>query len=153
VKRLIWPHNIFFSDAVGEVAHLLSASPDRADVFGAFVEWIIGPSRPVNFCPYEWTWKQRMKAVHGTGSRRREDLTGIKHAVANKIRMMGQSLYIDNNPCVLIVPILKVDEVKSWNGESYDAIVLPGPWEPHTISEVCCGIGMIQLSASIATEQ
>jgi hypothetical protein len=43
------------------------------------------------------------------------------------ILLSGQAECYDRRPCVLIVPVLTLDEVKSWNGEGYQAIVMVGP--------------------------
>jgi hypothetical protein len=46
---------------------------------------------------------------------------GIKHFRSNQIRLADHRHYFDNIPCILIVPILDVESVKRWDGESYDA--------------------------------
>ena len=52
--------------------------------------------------------------------------TGLKQAVSNKIRLAGQYVYLDQKPCVLIVPVMTVQEMLDWKGGGYLAIVLPG---------------------------
>ena len=66
-------------------------------------------------------------------SQSRIALVGIKHFSTNRIRLVDQKTYFDDYPCVIIVPILSVEEVRSWNGGGYDAIVLAGDWEQENI--------------------
>ena len=37
---------------------------------------------------------------------------------------MNNQAYIDSKPSVMIIPILSFDEMRSWNGEGYDAICI-----------------------------
>jgi hypothetical protein len=51
---------------------------------------------------------------------------GIKHFPTNRIRFISQETYFDKFPCVIIVPIMTLEEVTSWRGGKYEAIVLAG---------------------------
>jgi hypothetical protein len=66
---------------------------------------------------------------------------GIKHFPTNRIRLVAQKEYFDNSPCIIIVPILSVDEVKNWKGEAYDALVLAGNWKTILAALVYRAIG------------
>jgi hypothetical protein len=72
----------------------------------------------------------------------RKPFSGIKHFPTNKIRMAGQSTYLDSNHCVLIIPILSVQEIKEWDGCGYDAIILAADISDHQkAAAVYKGIG------------
>jgi len=72
--------------------------------------------------------------------------------VPNKIRLACQYDLFDQEPCVLIIPILDLDEMKRWNGEGYNALVMCGsivdtsdpPRVVIEASSVCQRIGMIE---------
>lgn len=79
--------------------------------------------------------------------------------VSNKIRLNGKFEYLDQRPCVLIVPVLTLQEALEWKGEGYSAIVMPGDinsdiventenqsvsLEPMELLPVCEGIGMYE---------
>jgi len=69
------------------------------------------------------------KAIHGSKKSKkkiRTPSTGIKHLVANKIRLADQADYFDKNPCVLIAPVMTPQEMLDWNGGGYSAIVMAG---------------------------
>jgi hypothetical protein len=51
---------------------------------------------------------------------------------------------MDVSPCVVIVPIMNQEEMKNWNGEGYEAIVMAEEWEGKPIEFVCQGIGMVE---------
>ena len=75
-----------------------------------------------------------------TGKRKREMCTtrsegiplskasgvGIRHFLTNRIRIAHQQVYMDKWHCVFVIPVLTVEQVRKWNGSSYDAIVLAG---------------------------
>ena len=69
------------------------------------------------------------KAIHGSKKSKkkyRTPSTGIKHLVANKIRLADQADYFDKNPCVLIAPVMTPQEMLDWKGGGYSAIVMAG---------------------------
>ena len=100
------------------------------------------------------------KAIHGSKKSKkkiRTPSTGIKHLVANKIRLAGQAVYFDTNPCVLIAPVMTPQEMLDWKGGGYSAIVMAGgiskriekktrnltvKLEETPIADVCSCIGM-----------
>ena len=69
----------------------------------------------------------------GKASKSNIVLVGIKHFPANRIRLVDHQSYFDRFPCVIIVPIMSVEEARSWNGGAYDAIFLAGDWECDNI--------------------
>ena len=72
----------------------------------------------------------------------RREGTGIKHFTANKMKLNDQKTFMDNNPCVLIVPIRTVNQAKNWDGEGYDAIMVVDEWEGQEMRDICRCIGM-----------
>ena len=59
--------------------------------------------------------------IHGSKKKSRLRHTGIKHLVSNRIRLDNQARYLDNAPCILIVPVMSLEAMKNWNGDKYDA--------------------------------
>jgi len=49
---------------------------------------------------------------------------GVKHNRANMASFLGQKVYLDTWPSLLVVPIMTVDNVVSYQGGRYEAIVL-----------------------------
>jgi hypothetical protein len=85
----------------------------------------------------------------------REDFTaGIKHFVPNKIRLAGQKEYLDNNPCLLIVPVMDLDTMKGWNGGGYKAIVLAGTaGEKDSMADICATTRMLKVGPIAAPHE
>jgi hypothetical protein len=117
----IWPCTVFDPNSQEkEIAHLVPASVRHANSYWFVTDFLFG------FDP-DRSWKERRCLIHGSkpqknGAKRCEN-SGIKHLVPNKINLPGQK-YMDAHPCVVIVPILTVEQVKAWNGGPYDAIAL-----------------------------
>ena len=65
-----------------------------------------------------------------TGKQNRETsntgTVGIPYFLTNQIRIKDREFQLSMRHCLFIVPILTVEQVKKWNGSSYDAIVLAG---------------------------
>ncbi len=40
----------------------------------------------------------------------------------------GQGDMYDRKPCIMIVPVMTLDDVKGWSGAGYDALVMAGPY-------------------------
>jgi hypothetical protein len=119
--------NIFGERSTGaESAHLLPHAPSCANYWIPVVPWVLCTGT----IPLSWDFMQ--KCIHGTlkqaadGKRKKHSHVGIKHFPTNRIRLDGQKAYLDNNPCVIAVPILPLAKVRDWNGVAYQAIVLAG---------------------------
>jgi hypothetical protein len=52
--------------------------------------------------------------------------TGIMHSPPNMIRLWGQAVYFDEYPCVVIMPIMTLEQINAWKFGAYEAIVLAG---------------------------
>jgi hypothetical protein len=136
----IWPQDIFggaYREA--HIAHLVPASPDLAALYFDVAKCALGIKWREN------RWATLQKAIHGAkggANSKRIKYTGLKHFVSNKIRLFDQAEYLDRNPCLLIIPVMKLADVRGWNGEGYRALVLPGNYEGITAQSVCQGIRM-----------
>jgi hypothetical protein len=111
-------------------------------------EWILGLENV--------PWPVVKRAANGFREQPKGDRskgTGIKHFTANKLKLHDQETYIDNNPCVLIIPIRTLDQVKNWNGEGYEAVVAVGDWERHHIKYICRRVGLIELGDEATPEE
>jgi hypothetical protein len=117
-KDMLWPCSIFGTSKAGQVAHLLPTGPRDAITWWFIPEMLFGVPTISDPRTIEC-------AIHGAKPKdgHRVQHTGVKHFVTNKARIVGQYEFMDKNPCLLIIPILTVDQVKSWNGGAYDAIV------------------------------
>jgi hypothetical protein len=137
--RRIWPVDIFgIESPAAQIAHLVPASAKNASLYDDVAAWTL--ALPANTLP-----DVLQKAIHGsvpvTGNRILN--TGLKHSVCNKIRLGGQATFYDRHPCIMIVPVMTLDEVKDWNGGPYDALVMAGPDEDTRteIGSVCTAMG------------
>jgi hypothetical protein len=142
-------NNIFGGDsAQAEIAHLL---PHARDVATLYYDVAIG-ALGTKYLTKSWNSLQR--AIHGSLEESGENKvanTGIKHMVANKIRLAGQATFLDKYPCVLNVPAMTVSEMKTWSGGEYNAIVLMGAWDGATLPDICAGIRMTEIVPDVAS--
>ena len=132
-------HTKFPSDS--DIAHLVPASSSLASLYHHVAIWVFG----LNKRTYEPSVIQKL--IHGSkpldpkptkksGQRAKQSRksaqppsqratgTGLKHMICNKIRLSGQYTYFDRNPCLIIVPVLSLQQAKEWKGEGYHAIVM-----------------------------
>ena len=118
------------------LAHLLPHSPECASLWYHLVPWVLCRLEDIQNddnveetgTPAELAnWMFLQKCIHGFKSNaQRQKGVGIKHFPTNCIRLRDHKLYCDKWPCVLIVPIMRIDDVKQWNGTGYNAIFLAG---------------------------
>lgn len=135
-KSLIWPVNITNTSRLGDIAHILPAAPGDANTWWFTAPWVIG----VNDRRQWNSWDARMRAIHGyTSGTSREEHTGIKHMITNKARVPYQRQFWDNNPCLLVIPILTPQQVKEWDGGGYNAIQVIDQWEGQALEDVATG--------------
>jgi len=121
----VWTQDIFFaSRPSADVAHLVPASKVNALMWFHVVSWILGLRND------SYSYSKVAKAILGVcvpvsqsqaGSRRgkrqktrprRETSTGIKHLPLNKICLMQQAKFYDTRPCVLMIPVMTLQEAK-----------------------------------------
>ena len=156
----IWPRDIFGQEntEVAQLAHLVPASRDNSALYFDVATGAL--ALPEQRYSHHRQWETIQKAIHGavaptdtptTSPPRRAPYrrphTGIKHSVTNLISLAGQATYFDQNPCVLIVPVLNLRQVKCWNGQRYSAIVMVGTFKPPKrplihLDSICKNINM-----------
>jgi hypothetical protein len=137
-NRALWPVDVLNIHSSGQIAHLIPNSVINASMYSDVARWIFGTE---NFRDGDVI----QKVIHG--SKRSADgprvpLTGARHFVANMIKLREQATHYDLNPGLFIVPVMTVQQMKDWNGEAYDAIVLAGDCDEFSASTVYVEIGM-----------
>jgi len=122
-KLKIWPKNVLNKSVEGEIVrHLLPHSYSNAATYWFLPPWLYSGTE-------DWTWDKRMKVLLGGRKEdvnKRQKFTGILHSVCNKARICGQKECMDDEPCLIIAPILSLDEVVQWKDGGYDAIMVIG---------------------------
>lgn len=119
-------------DALGEeskiaqVARFVPQNKTCAVAFGPVAEMVLG--RNLTGDNDRTTKRHRLVVgvleTRGTKRQKRAN-TGLKHSKLNKLRIKGQKEYMDNRPCLMIVPILSLDQTKSWKtGDAYSALLI-----------------------------
>jgi hypothetical protein len=174
----VWPVDLFGngdrSDVAAQMAYLVPTSSDMAATLYRDVAICALGLR------LDAGWNTTQKAIHGatrkgvnngttetgdensgtdpnvaaTTTTRGASLlptTGIKHFATNLIRLVGHEHFLDNAPCVLIVPVLSLAQVKCWNGEEYRAVVMVGPWGNNSAQALCGAIRMQDKKEPFAT--
>ena len=95
---------------LGEIAHLVPASPLHASLYFDVAKWVFGEE----FSREQVSAKTIQKLIHGAAEMiqkktdRRVKHTGLKHMACNKMRVACQATHYDRNPCLLVIPILTV---------------------------------------------
>jgi hypothetical protein len=167
-RNVVWPTDVFGrKNLSAHIAHLIPAASADAAVYDDVAFWALGltPERVLERRPrfrfglwfsQKKLWEAKQKAIHGARKRRgrkRISHTGLKHCQSNKIRLHSQREFLNNSPCVVIVPIMSQRQMKNWNGEGYEAIVMAEEWEDRPIKIVCQGIQMVDDSEAVATPE
>ena len=130
-----------------ESAYLLPRSPDCASLWYHFVPYVLCSLEVTNvndegetttiFTPDMAQWNYFQKCIHGFAVRkRRANGEGIKHFRTNRIQLRDQKYYLGKQYCLLIIPVLNIDEVKNWNGSGYSAIVVAGQYKVESVKIV-----------------
>ena len=137
-----------------EVAHLLPAAPNHAIEWYEVACWAMGCN------PATTQWEKVFRLLHGTKSGnppKRLDGSGIRHFVANKARINQHERLLDeDDPQLLLLPILSLDQCLDWTGQDYDAILLLGTKKNkggYVWAADALGIRKKQSKASHATKQ
>jgi hypothetical protein len=165
----VWPTDILGNEeTAAHIAHLIPASSTHAGMYDDVACWTLSltptvllggnPNRPFSD---EERAAVKQKAIHGTKEAKNSNRingTGLKHSPCNKIRLDVQGEVFDRNPCLLIVPIMTLDQMKDWNGLGYEAIVMPGAWvnkkgEVTTVARVCRLINMLKVDQTASPEE
>jgi hypothetical protein len=140
------PTDIFGTpDLHSEMGNLVPVTYDRASVYSDVARCVLALE--------DYAQHDIQQAIHGSQEVQRRDripYTGIRHSLLNQIRLPGQALFFEEQPCVVIVPIMKLERMKDWNLGGYEAIVLAGACGTTTAAQAYRGILMLQ-SETLAT--
>jgi hypothetical protein len=147
--------NIFGGDGSGaQSAHLLPHASFCSKYWIPVVPWVLCTGN------IQLSWDFLQKCIHGTltepndgdngsnasGRRQKHSHVGIKHFRTNRIQLNGQETIFDKYPCVIIVPLLNLTQVKEWDGGAYSAIVLAGNYTnrrtQRTVSATAAYVGI-----------
>jgi hypothetical protein len=137
------PADIFGTpDLHSEMGKLVPVTYDRASVYSDVTRCVLALEDDAKH-----DIQQAIHGSHEVQRRARIPYTGIKHSLLNQIRLPGQVLFFEGQPCVVIVPIMKLERMKDWNLEGYEAIVLAGACGTTTAAQAYRGIHMFQFEA------
>jgi hypothetical protein len=136
-----WPTTVFGEqESCSQIAHLVPLCYERASMYSDVARCVLGLQDDARI--------NIQQAIHGTQpiiGRTRIPDTGIKYCQGNQICLTGQEFFFNKNPCVVIVPIMKLEQLKAWNiGEGFEAIVLAGATGMITAAEAYRGIQMFE---------
>ena len=131
----IWKKAAVGSAPAGDIAHLVPASPTKAESYWFVTELLFGIDKNRDYMEIS-------RLINGSNVGRKKDKiasTGIKHMVTNKVLLASQRDYYDAAPCVIIVPILSREDAIGWSGGGYKAIMLIDDFEgvQNTLESVC----------------
>jgi hypothetical protein len=149
-KKAMFPTDILGIPYRGShMTHLIPASNARASAYSDVVRCVLGLGDDAR--------NDIQQAIHGTQRRTpraaRIPCTGAKHSPLNLARIFGQGTYFEEEPCVIIVPIMTLEQMKSWNLEGYEAIVLAGDFETATAADAYTSMRMNQVQTlTLATQ-
>jgi hypothetical protein len=140
-----WPTNVFGEpDAASQIAHLVPIDCEHASMYSDVARCVLALG--------DDTIQQK---IHGTKSFWRPARvldSGIKYFPFSQIRLPNHTLFFDQLPCVLIVPIMELEQMKDWKLEGYEAIVLAGAYNTVTAAEAYRGIQMFDLTLATPDE-
>ena len=132
-KRKIWSRDVAgnANDDYAEGAHLLPAG--KSD----HVDWFRIGGAVVGLDEKNSDITTMLKATCGCqnpdNNKRRFEFEGVLHFVSNRLYLAQQKHLIDgDSPKMLVVPLLSLDQIRSWAGTGYDAVVLVGEPDSET---------------------
>jgi hypothetical protein len=170
-RDAVWPTDVFGNEAMGQdVAHLIPAGKvaHKEWLNVACAALGIGISVPIEVKKKaargyiqddNITRKRKRKSeqqgvetsaqdasnLSDTSSKKRTSRkagTGVVHFVANKIRLQNQRSSFDGSkPTCLIVPVMTLDDARSWRGQGYTAVCFAGM--PYQNSFSCMNKGLL----------
>jgi hypothetical protein len=133
----MWPVNLFGRrSAYAGIVYLIPVCSEHASTYSDVARCVLGLGDEAP--------QDILQCIHGSlnDEGTRIHGTGIKHSPNNTIRFPNNATYFEKLPCVLIVPIMSLQQIRDWNLEGYQAIVLAGSYNDTTAGEVCRGIQM-----------
>jgi hypothetical protein len=141
-EKEMWPTDIRGSPSLtAGMAYLVPPGNDCASTYSDVARCVLGLPDDAR--------EDIQQTIHGSLNDQGARIpgTGIKHSPDNKIRLCCQSEYFDNDPCVLIVPIMTLKQMKEWDHGEYSAIVLAGGYEDVSAALTYRAIQMTELGA------
>lgn len=134
-RDAVWNVDIFGAEhdylSTAQIAHPVPAGPTVASLFTDVARCVLAIEDHEDDPAANREQTMLQKAIHGVslpqsnGKLKREDQTGLKHFVCNRLRLFNQ-VYYDTKPLLFIIPVMSVDEAKAWDGQAYPAIVIAG---------------------------
>jgi hypothetical protein len=131
------------------MTHLIPVCYARASAYSDVVRCVLGLGDEAR--------NDIQQAIHGTQRRTPRGAhipcTGAKHSPLNLAHIFGQGTFFEEEPCVIIVPIMTLEQMKAWNLEGYEAIVLAGDFETATAADAYTSMRMNQVETlTLATQ-
>jgi hypothetical protein len=117
-------------------AHLIPHNPSCSVAYGPVAQMALGHAFKIDENDKK---RKHQIMVVGALSEKKQRVagSGIKHNKLNKVNLSFQKELMDLRPCILIVPILTLDDTKSWkSGDGYSALVCVGSWESHSAAQL-----------------
>ena len=153
-NKVLWPADVFCNNmtgAIGEIAHLVPASPMNSSLYYNVAKWVFGKPEMQDFLDLNKLiqgYYYKMEDNKSEAKPHRIPYVGLKHFTCNKIRLEGQWKYFDQRPNLIIVPTLSRDRILAWDGESYDAIAMIGIKKEKekkevSLEDVARGVGFL----------
>jgi hypothetical protein len=140
-QNSMFPTDILGTPYLGShMTHLIPTSYERASVYSDVVRCVLALGDDAR--------NDIQQAIHGTRRALRGariPRTGTKHSPLNLTRIQGQGRFFEEYPCVIIVPIMTLAQMKAWNLEGYEAIVLAGDFETTTAANAYIEMQMNQV--------
>lgn len=145
-KALVYPKDIFGNVSNGDIAHLVPNAPGCAVYFEDVAPWVLGLTNDIprprrctarswnNICKRrnieELLSKRNQAVILGLkhkGKKSKEAKSALKQLALNKIRLNSQGMYFGTYPCLLIIPLLSIDDIlgDTWQG-GYSVMVAVG---------------------------
>lgn len=140
-KARIWSSDLFgrkvFNSKLAQIAHIIPAGKIEHEewfgVAGAILGLDENSSTEHKLMALRGVKNKRKR---GTGEKAQDEKekttsrihhSGYLHSVSNKLRLQGQAGVVDGDqPKMLIIPAMTLDDAKEWRGQGYTAAILVG---------------------------
>jgi hypothetical protein len=127
-------------DVDSRLAHLVPLRYQRASMYSDVARCVLGLGDDAR--------NNIQRAIHGSQpllQPTRIPHTGIKHSLLNQTRLPRHAALFEDRPCVVIVPIMTLEQMKAWNLEGYEAIVIAGSYDIISAAQAYQQIQMMEL--------
>jgi hypothetical protein len=141
-EKEMWPTDIRGSPSLtAGMAYLVPPGHDCASTYSDVARCVLGlpDDAPEDI----------QQTIHGSLNDQGARIpgTGIKHSPDNKIRLCCHAECFDDDACVVIVPIMTLNQMKDWDHGEYSAIVLAGGYEDVSAALTYRALEMTELGA------